>query len=173
MDETGFAGFSAREVARRVGYSVGTIYNVFASLDELLLAINTRTFSLWTAYLDQRLARQHTDRIGVLVEAYFDFAREHRKLWMAIYDHRLPAGMALPERDASTRRELMALVEAEVAAELPARAEDEIRNLARSLVACVHGHCAFALGGQFVLMGEQDPVGQALQRVREAIDAAR
>ena len=27
MEETGFAGFSAREVARRIGYSIGTIYN--------------------------------------------------------------------------------------------------------------------------------------------------
>ena len=57
MAENGFAGFSAREVARRVGYSVGTIYNVFESLDHLLIAINSRTFELWTDYLRQRIER--------------------------------------------------------------------------------------------------------------------
>ena len=35
MAQAGFGGFSAREVARRIGYSVGTIYNVFDSLDHL------------------------------------------------------------------------------------------------------------------------------------------
>jgi AcrR family transcriptional regulator len=42
MTELGFARFSAREVAKRIGYSVGTVYNVFGSADALLLAINTR-----------------------------------------------------------------------------------------------------------------------------------
>ena len=38
MAQSGFAAFSAREVARRIGYSVGTIYNVFDSLDHLIFA---------------------------------------------------------------------------------------------------------------------------------------
>ena len=63
MAETGFAGFSAREVARRIGYSIGTIYNVFESLDHLLIAINGRTFELWTAYLAKRIAEGGEDRI--------------------------------------------------------------------------------------------------------------
>ncbi len=33
MAEVGYARFSGREVAKRAGYSVGTIYNVFGSLD--------------------------------------------------------------------------------------------------------------------------------------------
>ena len=45
--------------------------------------------------------------------------------------------------------------------------------LARSLIATVHGHCTYALDGSFALMGETDPVGLALDRVREAIAAAR
>ncbi|MEO0642572.1 MAG: helix-turn-helix domain-containing protein, partial [Pseudomonadota bacterium] len=31
--ERGFAKFSGREAARRAGYTVGTLYNVFGSLD--------------------------------------------------------------------------------------------------------------------------------------------
>ena len=33
MAEVGFADFSAREVAKRIGYSIGTIHNVFGSVD--------------------------------------------------------------------------------------------------------------------------------------------
>jgi len=173
MAETGFAAFSAREVARRVGYSIGTIYNVFDSLDHLLVAINSRTFELWTDYLRQRLQGSHGDRIPALVQAYFDFAREHPKLWMAIYDHRLPAGMAMPDRDMEKRRALTQIVFDEIARELPAQAESDVEHLARSLIATVHGHCIYELNGSFALMGEKDPVGLALGRVREAIAAAR
>lgn len=172
MAESGFSGFSAREVARRVGYSVGTLYNVFESLDHLIIAINSRTFLLWTQSLRERVETSQGDRIRTLVEAYFDFAREHPRLWMAIYDHRLPHGMPMPEWDMEQRRALTRIVFGEVARELPRRSESEIEHLARSLIATVHGHCIFELNGSFALMGEKDPVEMALRRVREAIAAA-
>ena len=173
MSESGFAGFSAREVARRVGYSVGTLYNIFDSLDHLLIAINSRTFELWTAYLSDRIEGSLGDRIRALVEAYFDFAREHPRLWMAIYDHRLPAGMAMPQPDMEKRRALTQIVFDEVARQLPDRPFEEVEHLTRSLIATVHGHCTYELNGSFALMGEKDPVALALARVREAIEAAR
>ena len=173
MAETGFAGFSAREVARRVGYSVGTIYNVFESLDHLLIAINSRTFELWTDSLRERIDRGGGDRIRTMVQAYFDFAREHPKLWMAIYDHRLPPGMAMPDGDMEKRRALTQIVFDEIARQLPARSESDVEHLARSLIATVHGHCTYELNGSFALMGEKDPVALALGRVSEAIAAAR
>lgn len=50
----------------------------------------------------------------------------------------------------------------------PAR-PDRAPALARSLIATVHGHCYYALTGSFALMGEDDPQGAALSRVRESI----
>lgn len=172
MAETGFAAFSAREVARRVGYSIGTVYNVFDSLDHLLVAINSRTFELWTVYLRERIEAGGGDRIRALVEAYFGFAREHPKLWMAIYDHRLPAGMMMPESDMEKRRALTQIVFNEVSRQLPGRSDAEVEHLARSLIATVHGHCTYELNGSFALMGERQPVEMALNRVRESIAAA-
>ena len=173
LAETGFAAFSAREVARRVGYSIGTIYNVFDSLDHLLIAINSRTFELWTGYLREQVEQGGGDRIRSLVRAYFDFARDHPKLWMAIYDHRLRPGMAMPDRDMEKRRALTQIVFDEIARQLPAKSDGEVEQLARSLIATVHGHCTYELNGSFALMGEKEPVELALGRVREAIAAAR
>ena len=173
LAETGFAAFSAREVARRVGYSIGTIYNVFSSLDQLLIAINGLTFELWTEYLRRRVDQGGGDRIRALVQAYFDFAREHPKLWMAIYDHRLPTGMAMAPEDMEKRRALTQIVFDEIARQLPTRSEGDVEHLARSLIATVHGHCTFELNGSFALMGENEPVELALARVHEAIAAAR
>lgn len=172
LAETGYAGFSAREVAKRIGYSVGTLYNVFESLDDLMLAINTRTFVEWAAWIGQRLEAAGEDRIAVLVDSYFDFAAANRNLWMAIYDHRLPVGAAFPERYAADRRTLTVIVEREIARVLPPARADRAAPLARSLLATVHGHCVFMLNGTFALLEETHPRDAALARVREALAAA-
>ena len=173
MAELGYARFSAREVAKRIGYSIGTIYNVFGSLDELLLAINSRTFTLWAAWLRDKLAVAGEDRIAALVAGYFDFAARNPHLWMAIYDHRLPPGVEMPDDYRRKRAGLTGIVEEEIARVLPPETRDRAPALARSLVAVVHGHCEFALNGTFALLGEEQPEQAALARVREALVAAR
>jgi AcrR family transcriptional regulator len=64
MAETGLQRFSAREVAKRIGYSVGTLYNVFGSLDRLLLAVNSRTFLVWASEIADRLDAAGPARTG-------------------------------------------------------------------------------------------------------------
>jgi len=171
MAEVGLARFSAREVAKRIGYSIGTIYNVFGSHDALLIAINNRTFALWVEWLERSLDVEE-DRISALVNGYFGFARAHPQLWHAIYDHHLPEGASLLAEDEAQRGRLTALVVAEVAKALGREPDEAVHTLARSLVAVVHGHCAFALSGAWALMGEAAPEGAALARVREALAAA-
>jgi AcrR family transcriptional regulator len=171
LAEVGYARFSAREVAKRIGYSIGTIFNVFGSHDALLTALNSQTFVLWAEALRAKLEAAGHDRIAALVEGYFDFAEGNPNLWMAIYDHRLPPEIELPEQYRRLRAGLTGIIEAEVARTLPHAPSDRIPALTRSLIAMVHGHCAFALTGTFRLLGESDPRGAALARVREVLRA--
>lgn len=169
MAEVGYARFSGREVAKRAGYSVGTIYNVFGSLDDLLAAINTRTFGLWADWLKRELADGGKDRIASLVRGYFDFAVAHPNLWSAIYEHRVPPEKGLSEEDLAGRAVLTGIVEEEVVAVLPSDTDLDAGRYARSLIASVHGHCSYAVTGSFALLDETDPVGSALERVRESL----
>ncbi|RVT89718.1 TetR/AcrR family transcriptional regulator [Sphingomonas crocodyli] len=173
MAETGFARFSAREVAKRIGYSVGTIMNLFGSVDGLVLAINSRSFLLWADMLTRELDGAGANRIHALVRGYFAFAQGHRNLWSAIYEHRLPDGMVLPTDLAEQRAHLTDIVIREVAIALPALDADSAASLGRSLIATVHGHCAFALNGSFDLLGEADPLALATARVDEVLAANR
>jgi AcrR family transcriptional regulator len=174
MAETGFARFSAREVAKRIGYSIGTLYNVFGSYDTLILAINGRTMQLWARFLQDRLdaAGPDEDRLAVLVRGYFDFAQGNAHAWSAIYDHRLPLGEVPPDWYGEQRAPLMGIVVEEIAMVLPATAKTRAPELARSLVATVHGHCALAISGTFVLLGGESAFDSAMERVKEAIQAA-
>ncbi|MDY7097244.1 MAG: TetR/AcrR family transcriptional regulator [Pseudomonadota bacterium] len=170
MAERGFAKFSAREAARRAGYTVGTIYNVFGGLDGYLIAINSRTFVLWSRWLEDALTKASTDpaaRIEALVRAYFEFAETNRNAWMAIYDHRIDRSIEIPREDAAAREALTGIVDREVSVTLGTGSPEESQRLVRSLIATVHGHCALWLTGSYALMQEEDPAGQALARVQE------
>lgn len=172
VTEAGLAGFSAREVARRVGYSIGTIHNVFGSADRLLIAINTRSFGLWAALLRERLAMAgEGDRVAALVDGYFAFARAEPHLWTAIYDQRLAEPDDLPDADWQARGALTEIVQEEVSRALGRPADEAVAALSRSLVAVVHGHCAFAVSGAWTLLGGDAPEAAALARVREALAA--
>lgn len=171
MREVGFAHFSAREVAKRVGYSIGTIYNIFGSYDALILAINGRTLEMWLDYLESRLDSLGPDenRLERAIEAYFEFAVVNRHAWTAIYDFRLPDDTAPPQDYQEKVAAIITVVEREVTAALPLARQEEAPALTRSLLATVHGHCFFTLNGTFRMLGETDPLAAAYKRVVEAI----
>lgn len=172
VSEQGFARFSAREAARRAGYSVTTISNVFGSLDEYLIAVNSRTFAHWSAWLERALTDVQAEgdaRIDALVRAYFAFADSNRNAWMAIYDHRIDRSIAIAKEDEAAREALTGIVDREVATWLGHDDDAATRRLVRSLIATVHGHCSLWLSGSYALMSEEDPAGQAVARVLEIL----
>jgi AcrR family transcriptional regulator len=169
LSESGYARFSAREVAKRIGYSIGTIYNVFGSHDHLMLAINGHTLDQWQHHLEARLAGETENRLHCAIRAYFEFAILNRHAWTALYDFRLPDDEEMPADYQQKVSDITAIVVAEIALALPEDKADRAETLAPSLLACVHGHCFFTLNGTFKLMGETTPLEAAYARVTEAI----
>jgi len=169
ISEVGFAHFSAREVAKKIGYSIGTIYNVFGSYDQLMLAINGRTLDLWRDYLDARLEGVEGDRLRAAIDAYFEFAILNRHAWTALYDFRLPDDAPMPDYYQDKLAAIIETVVREVAAALPPEHAEDAHSLARSLLATVHGHCFFTLNGTFRLLGEMNPLDAAMDRVNDAL----
>ncbi|MCE7796911.1 TetR/AcrR family transcriptional regulator [Sphingobium sufflavum] len=172
MAQGGYARFSAREVAKRIGYSVGTVVNLFNGVDGLVVAINSATFRQWTGFLESHLhGADGPDRIVRLVDGYFGFARDNLNRWAAIYEHRLPPDVPMPSLLADARSALTTVVAREVAAVLPGTPAPAVASLTRSLIATVHGHCVFALNGSFAVLGENDPLALAVGRVTESLRA--
>lgn len=86
--EEGLAGMSARAIARRIGYSPGTLYNLFDSLDELILQVE----ALLLDALDHRLSELPAegtpeDQLRRIARAYLSFGRENAKAWNVIAQH--------------------------------------------------------------------------------------
>ncbi len=142
----GLGGLRARDLAKQVGCALGAIYNVFADLDELILAVNARTL----AALEQRLTAapasasgsERDQAVAHLVElglAYTDFAAASPLRWRAVFEHRLPRGREVPEWFVGEQARLFDYVNAPLQVLRPGLAPAERALLARSLFSAVHG----------------------------------
>jgi len=141
IEANGLAGLSAREIARRIGYSPGTIYNMFENLDDVVLNVEGRVLDA----LDERLAAElakggdQTTLVMRLAQAYLSFTHERPKLWNLLFEHYMPGGTDTPPWYQEKLERLMSRVEAAVAPIYPPDAVLERQRAARVLWAGVHG----------------------------------
>ena len=140
VERNGLEGLSAREIAKRVGYSPGTLYNVFENLDDLLLIIEARLLD----ELGERLARTDasgppTERLRRLVGTYFAFTQERPKLWNLLNEHRMPAGREVPEWYQAKLENLLVPLEDALAPFMAGEDPGCQKRHARTLWASVHG----------------------------------
>jgi len=141
IDDKGLAGLSAREIARTIKYSPGTIYNMFTNLDDVVLNVEGRVLDA----LDKRLSEisgsgaNPDARIVEIAHVYLNFTREKPRLWNLLFEHHLPAGTELPDWYQKKLEGLMAHVERAVASHFPPGREADRQRTARVLWAGVHG----------------------------------
>ena len=87
----GLAGLTARKIAKRVGCSVGTLYNVFDNLDTLILYLNGQTFdALYDELIKLDTGGDIELQVRGLVRTYLDFVRDNANLWHVIFGHVWP-----------------------------------------------------------------------------------
>src|ERR1700736_6673327 len=148
----GLAGLRARDLARDAGCAVGTIYNVFEHLDELILCVGSRTLAMLHAALEAgRLGRPYgspedtADDLVRLALAYLVFAAEHTVRWRALFEHRMSEARPLPQWFVDQQHQLFAQVERPLVTLLPDLDPDSRRILARTLFSAVHGIVALGL----------------------------
>jgi len=95
--EGGLQALTARKIASLIGYSPGTLYNLFENLDDLTLRVNARTLDLLDGSLRFDFQSRDVDRdVHSLLRQYLGFLRDHPHRWAALFDFALPDGTVLP-----------------------------------------------------------------------------
>lgn len=167
--ENGLAGVSAREIARRIGYSPGTLYNLFDGLDDLVLQVE----GLMLDELDRKLADLPAEgsadvQLNQLVEAYLAFGRERPKLWNLIAQHSLLPKMSVPSWYSEKLERIVGRVEAVLAGCMPPPAQPhEVRRVALVLWSSLHGLTSIATAEKLssILNGSVDLLATELTSV--------
>lgn len=140
IETNGLAGLSAREIARRIGYSPGTIYNMFQNLDDVVLHVEARVLD----ELDNRIAAMPAgaspgENVYKLAETYLSFTSERPKLWNLLFEHYMPGGADTPPWYQQKLEMLMSRVESAMEPLFPASETMARQRSARVLWAGVHG----------------------------------
>ena len=139
----GLNSIKARDLAQEAKCSVGAIYNVYSDLNDLVMAVNGRTFTRIGKEVGGAVVGHEAEaaerRLVLLAHAYLNFAAENHNLWRALFDIELPDDPNVPEW---YRTELQALFRhiahpvSQIFQDLKGR---ELELMVRALFSSVHG----------------------------------
>lgn len=143
VSEAGVSGLTARRLADRIGYSVGTLYNFFEDLDDLVIQMSGRVLDRMHAACS-RISKKGTpqESLRAYARAYLRFTKEHPNLWAMVLDGGSHHHRELPDWYLAKTDRLLGLVEEVLAPLLPG--EPDRRRSARVLWASLHGISALA-----------------------------
>jgi len=148
----GFSNFSARKVASQIGYTIGTIYNVFGSYDDFILHINARTLDEWYGVMEAAIAADKGKHpLRAMARAYIEYSSTHYEQWIALFEHHMSHKRSLPKWYMPKMARFFALVETPL---LPMLNNNyrKAKRAARILWAGIHGICVLSLSGKLDLV---------------------
>jgi len=154
--DEGFSGFSARKVAREIGYTVGTLYNVFESHGDLVLHINAKTLESMHEFMAKHTKQSDCTKTAIkaLAASYIQFAQQHHNRWSALFEFTLPQDASLPKWYADKIKVLFTLIEAPLKPLLKGNRK-RIKRAAKVLWASIHGICQLGLTGTLDTIGAE------------------
>ena len=148
-EREGLRGLSVRRIASEIGYSGGTLYNLFENLDDLVVQVNARTLDwLYEELSRESLEEEPEAAVLELTERYVRFTRTHPRLWAMLFEHRLPEGRELPAWYYEKVARARGLLEKALEPLFGAGHDADVRHAARVLWSSLHGICSLETAGK-------------------------
>lgn len=101
IEKEGFNALTARKIAADIGYTPGTLYNVFQSMDGLTLALNGMTLEKLLPVLAQTKEankdKAPEEIMKAMARAYRYFATTNRERWLMMFKHEISDEEEIPE----------------------------------------------------------------------------
>lgn len=167
IEERGFQNFSARAVAAKMGYTVGTLYHLFGDLDTFILHINARTLDEWYDVEVKGIPKRADQRARYFSHSYLEYAQAHYNRWSALFEHRMTDDGPVPAWYAPKMLRMFALISEAV---LPHVGNDAKKadRLAKLMWASVHGIATLSLQGKL----DQVQANSAERMIDDLVDLA-
>jgi len=84
--EVGTTKFTARNVAKKIGYTPGTLYNLFSNLDELAARVNQRSLDALSAKFSALADKKSPGaQLKGIARAYLSFYIKEPRLWELLF----------------------------------------------------------------------------------------
>ena len=161
VSEQGFDHLTARTLAKEIGYTPGTIYNLFDSMEALYLQLNLKTVALLFKALDQYSAKSKDTEVSIdnmlkMAEAYFRFADKYRPHWLMLFNLNITSDNQNSQTYRQAVNHLFLPLESLLRSYFPDKEKKEIQKAARILWSSVHGLCYLKHSGKIDMIDNDD-----------------
>ena len=168
IQNNGLANLRARDITSDAGCALGGLYTAYDNVDNLVLHVNSITLNALGNELKQ-IADEENDPVKRLIElarGYLKFACDNHNLWSALFDHKMPNGILVPEWHLMEHAVLFEQIAMPLAQLNPDMQEAELITLSRSMFAAVHGIVSISLQERFIAVPRKELDTQLTQFVK-------
>lgn len=142
VQDQGFSALKVRKIAADIGYTVGSIYMVFANMNDLHMHIKARTWQKMTLFLNKRIQKPVTLKtVNDFAFYYLEFSLENEGLWRMLFEHQLPVGESTPTWYVHERYAVIGLFYQLLKSLNTHHSEEQLRQTAQVLIEGVQGVC--------------------------------
>jgi len=157
IEQEGIGGLSARTVAGQIGYSPGTLYNLFRNLDALVFHVEVRI-------LDDLVTKLMTAQTGVAPEArlrcvalaYLGFAEDRPRAWSLLFEHFVDSSAAVPSNYTERLELVVKVIEHAIRSGSGSEDNEALQRSARLAFCTLTGIAAMAVSPKLVRIGRDD-----------------
>lgn len=139
----GTSELTARKLATTIGYTPGTIYNVFGNMDNVLIRINADTMDRLRQALSNpnlyKSSHSLEKSLNALAEAYANYIALNRPFWLMLFEQNPPQSRQNSDWYLSKIEDLFKPLETLLTTYLTGAKKRNIAIIARTLWASVHG----------------------------------
>lgn len=143
----GYTNLSTRKIAAKIGYTVGTLYNVFQNLDDIFMHLNARTMKSLSEQLKLAAKGKGVNKLKSLAEAYINFAEKNFNLWSMVFEYRFPVDTNFPkwyqEAVEALTREYAEMVQSDLVL-----GQNDPKDTLNVLWSSIHGICVLSVRGK-------------------------
>ncbi|MEP2980153.1 MAG: TetR/AcrR family transcriptional regulator [Lentilitoribacter sp.] len=152
INQDGLTGLRARDIAKDAGCSLGSLYNAYQDLDDLILHVNSRVLEMLkedisTSVVDDQDAEAALVNLAV---NYMNFAYAHYNLWTSLFGHTMQDNAPIPDWYTEQTNATFLTLIAPLLKLRPELDEAQAFILVRTLFSAVHGIITINLQERFI-----------------------
>jgi len=171
VSERGLRALTTRGIAKAIGYTSGTLYQMFENFDDLVQEMNAETIDQLRIRCERVDMSQGPSRsLRSLAEEYADFTSRHAMLWNALFELKLPLDHPRNEKYQTSVRLMLSVVERAIAPLFQPGEERARLHDVRLLWAWLYGISALGRGGR---LHDEESVADMTQTVIDIYVSAR
>jgi AcrR family transcriptional regulator len=156
IKEDGLDKLSVRNISAKAKCSIGTLYNYFRDMNELILKVNAKTLLRLQETIAYAVSKTKSkqDLGKTLARGYLNFARNNTPYWNLLFKYKLPKGRTMPQWYRDIIDNNFRLLESALT---PHIAKKHIHQATRTLWGACHGIISLSIDGKLDIASPETP----------------